>query len=99
MATVTVPRRDVTQEQVLAALRDQLGSGCSIEPQGGDTVKVKTSVFSHAKVRIEPGGGSGTVLSISPFAVGPLGYLVTTLGISKRVARALQEAPQLREAG
>lgn len=95
MATVTVARPNVSQQELLSALQDQLGSKYKYETQGGDTVKVKQSIFSHAKVRAQP-GGSGTTFAITPFAVGPLGWVITTFGLSKRIAQAIGEASQLR---
>lgn len=95
MTTVTVPRANVSQEELVAVLRDQLGSKIAIETQGSDTVKVKQSIFSHAKVRAQP-GGSGTTFAITPFAVGPLGWVITTFGLSKKIAQAIGEASQLR---
>lgn len=94
MPTISVSRANITQEELLTVLKDQLG-GATIEAQGGNAVKVKTSVFSHAKVQILP-SGTGTSFKIGPFAVGPVGYLVTMLGLAKRVAGAIESAPQFR---
>ena len=94
MPTITVSRPNVTQEELLAVLRDQLG-GATIEPHGGSEVRVKTNIYSHAKVQILPGGG-GTSFEVGPYTVGPVGYLVSSLGIVKRVASAIENAPQLR---
>lgn len=94
MPTISVSRANVTQEELLSVLKDQLG-GATIEAQGGNAVKVKTSIFSHARVQILPGGG-GTSFKIGPYAVGPVGYLVSSFGIVKRVAGTIESAPQLR---
>lgn len=94
MPTITVSRPNVTQDELLAALEDQLGNA-AIERHGGSEVRVKTGVFSHARVQILPGGG-GTHLKITPYLVGPAGYLISMLGIVKRVAGAIENAPQLR---
>jgi hypothetical protein len=92
-----VSRSNVSQDELLAALKDQLG-GASVEPHGGNEVRVKTGVFSHARVRIEPAGGS-TKLAVGPYIVGPVGYLVSSFGIVKRVVHALENAPQLQASG
>jgi len=97
MSTITVSRPNVTQDELLAALRDQLGNA-TIEPHGGSEVRVKTGIFSHVKVQILPGGG-GTSFKVSPYLVGPVGYLISTFGIVKRVAGVIENAPQLRGAG
>jgi hypothetical protein len=94
MATVTVSRPNVTQDELLAALRDQLG-GATTEAHGGSEVRVKTGVFSHARVQILPGGG-GTSFKVSPYMVGPVGYVISMFGIVKHVAGAIENAPQLR---
>jgi hypothetical protein len=94
MSTITVSRPNVSQEELLAALRDQLGNA-TIEPHGGSEVRVKTGIYSHAKVQILPGGG-GTSFKVGPYMVGPVGYLVSMFGIVKRVAGAIENAPQLR---
>jgi hypothetical protein len=94
MPTITVSRPNVTQEDLVAVLKDQLG-GATIETHGGSEVRVKTSIYSHAKVQIVPAGGA-TSFKVGPYMVGPIGYLVSAFGIVKRVAAAIEGAPQLR---
>lgn len=94
MPTISVSRANVTQEELLRVLKDQLG-GATIEAQGGNAVRVKTGLFRHARVQILPGGG-GTSFKIGPYAVGPVGYLISAFGIVKRVAAAIESAPQFR---
>lgn len=96
MPTISVSRANITQEELLTVLKDQLG-GAAIEAQGGNAVRVKMGLFKHARVQILPGGG-GTAFKIGPYAVGPVGYLISSLGIVKHVAAAIETAPQFRAA-
>jgi len=103
MSTVTVPRADLTTEEVAAALRDGLGYGYNVlagmamgrtalqGPHKGrpNTIVVGTgdNVIIKTQVTITPRGGQ-TELRISPGGL-TLDLLVNTFGIARKVRGVL----------
>jgi hypothetical protein len=103
MSTVTVPRADLTTEEVVAVLRDGLGAGYNVLPgmamgrtalQGPhkgrpNTIVVGTgdNIIVKAQVTISPRGGQ-TELRISPGGI-TLDRLVNTFGVAREVRRVL----------
>jgi hypothetical protein len=110
MSTITVPRSDVTSDEVADALRRGLGSRYRVLPGVGvnwnpfgaprpdhpDTIVVGTgsSRLFRARVRISHDAGA-TVLYVSP---GGLGWprLTNRLWIVRKVDQALRADPTLR---
>jgi hypothetical protein len=110
MSTITVPRSDVTSDEVADALRRGLGSrynvlpgtGVNWNPTGGprpdhpDTIVVGTGStrLFRAQVRISRDGGE-TILHVSP---GGWGWprLTNRLWIARKLVQALRAAPSLR---
>jgi hypothetical protein len=111
MSTITVPRSDVTTEDVADALRQGLGprynvlpgTGVNWNPIGGPrpdhpgTIVVGTGStrLFRAQVRISQGAGA-TILHISPGGIGPLPRITNRLWIARKVAQVLRAAPSLR---
>jgi hypothetical protein len=109
MSTITVPRSDVTSDEVADALRHGLGSrykvfpgaGVNWNPVGGprpdhpDTIVVGTGSARvfRAQVRISQDAGE-TILHVSPG-----GYIwprvVNTFGVARKVRQVLAAAPSL----
>jgi hypothetical protein len=92
MPTVTVARADVPRDQVVQAVRQQLGNDYRVELGSQDNVfSVSRGTLSGAKVHIKQHEGAtqfhvhGTGLII--------GRLVNELGIARRVAAAIAKAP------
>ena len=113
MSTVTVPRSDVTSDEVADALRQGLGSrynvlpgtGVNWNPVGGprpdhpDTIVVGTGStrLFRAQVRISQEAGE-TILHVTP---GGLGWprVPNRLWIARKVGHVLRAAPSLRSSG
>ena len=109
MPTVTVPRPDVTVEEVVQVLKDALGDGYNVLPgmAMGRTVyqvahegRPNTIVVGtgenrvvKAQVTITPRGGQ-TELRISPGGIS-WDWVLNTFGIARKVQRALASAPAL----
>jgi hypothetical protein len=108
MATITVPRGDVTPDQVIQALRAALPPRYHVlpgmdvafmfgapRPDQPDAIVVGTGSDRvwRTQVRIDR-HGSQTHIRVTP--PGPaLIWLINTLGISRKVGRALRNAPGL----
>jgi hypothetical protein len=111
MPTITVPRNDVTVEEVAAALRDGLGSeyhvlpgeAANLNPFGGsrgdhpDTIVIGrgSNRLFRGQVRVAPGGRE-TKLHVSAGGIGPAPKLVNYLRIVREVDRVLQAASSLK---
>jgi hypothetical protein len=111
MSTITVPRSDVTSDEVADALRQSLGprynvlpgTGVNWNPVGGprpdhpDTIVVGTGStrLFRAQVRISQDAGE-TILHVSPGGIGPLPRITNRLWIARKVLQALRAAPSLR---
>jgi hypothetical protein len=110
MSTITVPRSDVTSDEVADALRQGLSSRFKVMPGTGvnwnpfgaprpdhpDTIVVGTGStrLFRAQVQISQDAGK-TVLHVTP---GGLGWprVPNTLWIGRKVAQVLRAAPSLR---
>ncbi len=111
MFTITVPRSDVTSDEVADALRRGLGSrynvlpgtGVNWNPVGGprpdhpDTIVVGTGSarLFRAQVRISHDAGD-TILHVSPGGCWGWPRLTNRLWIARKVRQVLRAAPSLR---
>jgi hypothetical protein len=111
MSTITVPRPDVTSDEVADALRAGLGpryhvlpgKGVNWNPVGGprpdhpDTIVVGTgsNKLFRAQVRISQSGGE-TILHVSPGGIGPVPRVTNRLWIARKIGEVLRAAPNLR---
>jgi hypothetical protein len=111
MLTITVPRPDVTSEEVADALRHGLGPRYNVLPGVGvnwnpvgaprpdhpDTIVVGTGSnrLFRAQVRISQRPGE-TILNVSPGGIGPVPRLTNRLWIVRKVHQALAASPSLR---
>jgi len=109
MSIVTVPREDLTTEDVVTLLRDGLGDRYNVlpgmvigqaacmGPQEGrpNTIVVGTggNRLVKAQVTITTGGGQ-TQLRVSPGGISA-DLLFNTLGVARKVRRVLASAPSL----
>jgi hypothetical protein len=106
MATITVPRSDVTPEEVNRALRAGLGPRYHVlpgmdaafmfgapRPDQPDAIVVGTGSdrLWRAQVRIDRRGGQTHIRVTSPGLT--LIRLVNMLGITRKVGRVLRNAP------
>jgi hypothetical protein len=110
MSTITLPRSDVTSDEVADALRQGLdprfkvlpGKGVNWNPAGGprpdhpDTIVVGTGSTRLFRVQVRISHDAGeTILHVSP---GGLGWprLINTLWIARKARQVLRAAPSLR---
>jgi hypothetical protein len=114
MFTVTVPRSDVTGEEVCTALRRGLGPRyhvlpgmrMNLNPVGGPqpdqpktiTVGTGSNRLFRAQVSITR-ISSHTSIRVSSGGLTLVPVLVNTLGVARKVRRVLLNSPELRPAG
>jgi hypothetical protein len=110
MFTITVPRPEVTSQEVTGALEDGLGPRYKVlpgmrarrnplrahSPAEPDAIVVGNRVL-WAQVRIVHRPGR-TDINVSPGGLSLTGYLLTTFGVVRSVRRALERAPVLSRA-
>jgi hypothetical protein len=91
MPTVTVARPDVTRDDAIEAVRQQLGSDYNVTPGGKDEVfSVGKGALSGAKVHIKPNGGS-TEFHVHGTGI-IIGRIINELGIARKVASAISKS-------
>jgi hypothetical protein len=111
MSTITVPRPDVTTEEVAEVLRQRLGPRYHVLPgravnwnpvgnprlDHGDAIVVGTGSnrLFRAQVKISRRPGE-TLLHVSPGGIGPVPRITNRLWIARRVRQALVAAPSFR---
>jgi hypothetical protein len=111
MSTITVPRSDVTSDEVADALRRGLGPRYNVLPGKGvnwnpvgaprpdhpDTIVVGTGStrLFRAQVRISHDAGE-TILHVSPGGIGPVPRITNRLWIARKMGQVLRGAPSLR---
>jgi hypothetical protein len=88
MPSVTVSRSNVSVEEAIEAIRAQLGTGITAEPQDGGKIRVTQGSFSIVHVKVVPQGGS-TVLHVHGGGL-IIGRLINELTIARKVAAALK---------
>jgi hypothetical protein len=110
MATITVPRQDVTLEEVCKVLRDGLGDGYNVLPGMGmgqsairgphpaqpDTILVGTGGNRFFKAEIKIVGRAGqTVIRISPGGL-VVPRIINSFGIARKTRDVLAASPDLQ---
>jgi hypothetical protein len=109
MPTVTVPRADLTTEEVVSALRDGLGDGYNVLPGKAmgrtmyqaehdgrpNTIVVGTGEnrIVKAQITITPRGGQ-TELRINAGGLS-WDWLMNSFGIAQKVKKVLESSPTL----
>ena len=104
MPTVTVPRADLTTEEVVSALRDGLGESYNVLPgkaigrtMYGQPNQIVVGTGENrlvkAQVTITPRGGQ-TELRISPGGL-TWDWLMNNFGVVQKVKQVLTSAPTL----
>jgi hypothetical protein len=109
MPTVTVPRADLTTEEVVSALRDGLGDGYNVLPgraagrtmyqadhegqQNQIVVGTGENRLVKAQVTITSRGGQ-TELRISPGGL-TWDWVMNSFGVARKVQRVLASSPTL----
>lgn len=94
MPKVRVPRKNVTQGEVVAVLSRRLGPAYRVEHDGDRRVVVRKSSRSYANISIADQPGA------SVFTVHGGGFLfmriANSVGTARRVADALRRSPEFR---
>jgi hypothetical protein len=111
MSAITVPRSDVTSDEIADVLRRSLGPRYNVVPGTGvnwnpvgdlrpdhpDTIVVGTGTTRvfRAQVRISQDAGK-TILHVSPGGITLVPRLINRLWIAGKVRQVLRAAPRLR---
>jgi hypothetical protein len=111
MATLTIPRPDVSAEQIGEVLRQRLGSRYTVRPGQGMTTLIGGGRGSGNPDRIAVGVGSAQLfcaevtmtrhgghisVRVIPGGIGPLLRITNELWLARKVRRALRAEPSLR---
>lgn len=92
MPTVTVDRPQVARDEVMEALRQELGADYKVKPGGHEDVfSVDKGTFTGAKVRMKPEGAS-TGFHVHGTGI-IIGRIINELTIARQVASAIAKAP------
>jgi hypothetical protein len=96
MPTVTVNRADVSRDEAMDAVRQQLDDRHTVTPRAGspDVFTVKTSTMAEAKVHVKPADGA-TEFHVHGTGI-IIGRIINELVIARRVAAAIASAPGLK---
>jgi hypothetical protein len=91
MPTTTIARPNVSRDEAMEAVRQELGSEFAVKPGSKDEVfSVEKSTLSGAKVHIKPDGGS-TQFHVHGTGI-IIGRIINELGIARRVASAIAKS-------
>jgi DNA-binding PucR family transcriptional regulator len=94
MAKVTVPRKNVTPDEVVTVLTRRLGLGYRVDYGGKRSVRVRRNHFAGADIRIRDVAGA-TVFRVRGHGL-PLLRLPNSLTTARRVAAALRQSAEFR---
>jgi hypothetical protein len=105
MPAVTVPRPDVSAEEVSAVLRGKLGPRYKVtpamtshfhheSPAGADSVLVRRHWFEQASIRIIPGPESTEIHIGNAANFTPTGLLINRASIIRKLHEVLEHAPE-----
>jgi hypothetical protein len=108
MSTVTIPRSNVTVEEVSAVLRNKLGSHYKVTPSvashfhheaPGDahSILVKRNWFVQANIRVVPGTNDTEIHIGSAANFTPTGLLLNSTTIVRKVHQVLEHSPELAD--
>lgn len=95
MPTTTIDRADVSREEAMEAVRQQLDDRHTVTPGTGseDVFHVNTGTLTGAKVHMRKQDGA-TQFHVHGTGI-IIGRIINELGIARRVADAIREAPGL----
>jgi hypothetical protein len=106
MSTVTIPRSNVTVEEVSAVLRSELGSRYRVKPSVAshfhhessgyeNAILVKRNWFLQANIRVVPGRNDTEIHIGSAADFTPTGHLLNRATIVRKVHQALEHSAEL----
>lgn len=95
MPTTTINRADVSRDEAMEAVRQQLDDRYTVTPVDGsdDVFRVKTGTLTEAKVHMRQQDGA-TQFHVHGTGI-IIGRIINELGIARHVATAIREAPGL----
>jgi hypothetical protein len=106
MSTVTIPRSNVTVEEVSAVLRERLGSHYKVTPTVAEhfhhetsgyanSILVRRNWFQQANIRVVPGTNDTEIHVGSAANFTPTGILLNRASIVRKVQQVLAHSPEL----
>jgi len=106
MPTVTVPRANVTVEDVSAVLRTKLGPRYKITPAvtsrfhhkfaaGANSALIRRHWFEQASIQVIAGPDSTEIHVGSAANFTPTGLIINRASIIRKVHQVLEQAPEL----
>jgi hypothetical protein len=106
MSTVTIPRPNVTVDEVSAVLRDKLGSHYKVTPfvashfhheaSGyANSILVKRNWLMQANIRVVPGIADTEIIVGSAANFTPPGHLLNSTTIVRKVHQVLEHSVEL----
>jgi hypothetical protein len=91
MPTATIPRADVSRDEAMEAIRQELGADYKVKPAGNEDVfSVSRGTMTGAKVHIRRADGA-TQFHVHGTGI-IIGRIVNELVIARRVASVIQRA-------
>ena len=88
MPTVTIPRADISRDEAIQALTQELPAGFKIKPgHNAEVFSVEKGTLSGAKVHMKPNAGS-TQFHVHGTGI-IIGRIVNEFGIARKVASAI----------
>ena len=91
MPTATIARAEVSRDEAMEAVRQELGPDFKVKPGSKDEVfAVERGTLSGAKVHIKPDGGS-TQFHVHGTGI-IIGRIINEFGIARRVASAIAKS-------
>jgi hypothetical protein len=95
MPTTTIARPDVSRDEAMEAVRQELGSDFKVKPAKNDAMfSVERGTLSGAKVHIKPDAGT-TQFHVHGTGI-IIGRIVNEFGIARRVASAIAKSSLAR---
>jgi hypothetical protein len=106
MPTITVPRANVTVEDVSTVLRTKLGPRYQVTPgvtsrfyhqtpAGPNSALIRRHWFEQASIQVIAGPGSTEIHVGSAANFTPTALLINRVGIIRKVHRMLEQSPEL----
>jgi hypothetical protein len=88
MPTVTIPRADISRDEAIQAITQQLGSDFKIKPgHNAEVFTVERGTLSGARVHMKPDAGS-TQFHVHGTGI-IIGRIINEFGIARKVATAI----------
>ena len=88
MPTVTIPRADISRDEAMQAVTQQLGSDHKVKPgHNAEVFTVERGAMTGARVHMKPGAGA-TQFHVHGMGI-IIGRIINEFGIARKVASAI----------